>query len=132
MGEGSGMGVMRRVMTRTEPRLAWESPPSQPFPHRGGRAQNGRPSHSIPVRAAINPNKFNTLEIKSARQSEAFNPPVNSSHLVAVERAHGQRPVRRRGVIERGWGRGGYPIASGAFRRCGNPPAIGLGEGKHG
>ena len=101
---------------------------TSPFGGRIGAPPNGRPPRPIPVRAALNPNKLNALKIKPARQSDALKPPVNSSHLVAVERAHGQRPVRRRGVIERDWGRGGYPIASGAFRRCGNPPAIGLGR----
>jgi hypothetical protein len=45
------------------------------------------------------------------------------------ERAHGQRPMRRRGAIERDWAGGGYSSVSGAFHRWeARPPSASSGD----
>ncbi|CAN5164401.1 hypothetical protein BH10PSE3_BH10PSE3_42810 [soil metagenome] len=61
----------------------------------------GDPAARIPVRAANNTNPFNALQNNQRANPSALKPPVFLTHLDAVERAHGQRPMRRRGAIER-------------------------------
>ena len=93
-----------------------------------GPAMSARPRPLMLGLSEAKPSKINALNFLAPNLSSPLPTTLILTSPRRGERAHGQRPMRRRGAIERDWAGGGYSSVSGAFHRWeARPPSASMG-----
>src|SRR5690349_14109429 len=94
-----------------------------------GLAVSARPRRFMLGVQPTNSRDFNALNFLDPNLSSPLQTALILIPPRRRERAHGQRPMRRRGAIERDWAGGGYSSVSGAFHRWeARPPSASNGD----